>query len=69
MAATRKGYQMANNEIHLPGIGASIVEMQINQTLAGLRVMPQMLPRLEAMAARGDKVAAEVVKRLKAGQP
>jgi hypothetical protein len=49
----------------------AVQELQIAQGLTGLRVMPHMLPTLEDMAARGDKIAAEVVRRFKLekGQP
>ena len=51
--------------IHLT-FDADIHEVLINQQLIGLRFMPQALPRIKAMAKRGDPIAAEVVKRFEA---
>lgn len=47
-------------------IGAGIREMQIEQTLAGLELIPQMLPQCEDMAKRGDETMIEVLKRYNA---
>lgn len=57
-----------DDKIHLNISGemaASIREMQIRQSLAGLKLMPYLLERLEEMAAQGDEVAQEVVRRYK----
>jgi hypothetical protein len=51
--------------IEIDEIGGDIKETMIEQQVTGLRLMPQMLPRVEEMAARGDETAAEVVRRFK----
>jgi hypothetical protein len=50
-------------------IGSDIRDAMIEQQVAGLRVMPQFLPKLEEMAGRGDETAQEVVRRFKEESP
>lgn len=50
-------------EIEIGEIESDIREFQINQTLMGLQLMPHMRPMIEKMAARGDDIAKEVLRR------
>lgn len=41
-------------------------EHMIQQVLIGLHIMPHRLTEIEAQAARGDRIAREIVRRWKA---